>query len=148
MQYYNVLDNNAGFPSVSVPKCTSCQTHSTFAMTPFVLTPFRNQVLRRAFACESAFRLKLGIPPRTSISGEMMVHCARREQCVHRQLALFEIAVAEHQDQLAVVDSPLRLPADLVETLGQRQRFVDIEIDELVTIRIHVLAEQLPQLLL
>ena len=52
---------------------------------------------------------------------KVVVHSTGREQRMHRQLALFEIAIAEHHDQLAVAHGLFGHGADLVERFGQTQ---------------------------
>ncbi len=49
---------------------------------------------------------------------EVVMHCARRQQRMDRQLPLDEIAVAEHQDQVAGANRDLCLLADAVERFG------------------------------
>ena len=67
---------------------------------------------------------------------------------MHRQLALLEPAVAQYDDELAVPDGGFCLAADLVEGVGQGQPVVDVEIDVLVVLLVHVGSEQLAQLFL
>ena len=76
---------------------------------------------------------------------EVMMHSAGREQCVHGQLVALQVAIAEHQDQLAVTHGSLGLRTDLLQRRGQRQRRVDIQVDELVAVGVHVIAQQLAQ---
>ena len=52
---------------------------------------------------------------------EVVVHGARGEQSVDRQLALFEITVGQHDDQATVAHALFRLGTDVIESLGQAE---------------------------
>ena len=82
------------------------------------------------------------------LGNEVVVHGTRRQQRMNRKLAGLEVAIAEHDDELATPDRGFGLVADLVERVGQRHRVIDIEIDELVIVSVHVRPEQLPELFL
>ena len=71
---------------------------------------------------------------------EAMVYRTCRQERVHRQLALLQVAITQHQDQLAVANRLHGLIADLLERHGQGSRFIDIEVNELVVVAVHVFA--------
>ena len=77
---------------------------------------------------------------------EVMMHGAGGEQRMHRQLVFIEIAIAQHQQQLAVAHRLFGLRANQVKRLRQAQAGIDIQVDELVAVLEHVGAQQLPQL--
>ncbi len=83
-----------------------------------------------------------------SLLDEVMVYRTRRKQRMNRQPALFEITIAEHDDELAAPDGGFGLLADPLERVRERHRVIHIEVNEGVILTIHGGPEQLPELLL
>jgi hypothetical protein len=57
-------------------------------------------------------------------------------------------SVTQHDDEPAAPDRCFGLLADLFERVLQRQRVIDVQVDELVFVSVHVRPEQLPELFL
>ncbi len=76
---------------------------------------------------------------------QVMMHGACREQRMHRQFALLEVTVREHQDELAVKNGLLGCRANLVQRLGKRELLIDVEIDKRVAVAVKFIAQELPQ---
>ena len=78
----------------------------------------------------------------------MLVDGASREQRMHRNKSLFEVAVTEHQQKLAVFDRLFRRIANSCQRVRQRDIVGVIQIDECIAVGEHLDAQQLPQLAL